>query len=313
MIDPVASPAADIQAVEALLRNDLARGDALLGTIQPVLRHLLLNEDNVLFSEEVLARVRGMLEDIARQLAELGAKGQGVDALADDLAPLLAGQGALLAHLHALAVEMQLTDRLHARLGLDPVLSPLLQALIASPLANVSAEAMTLLAAQARFVQVMRRMQMPLTELPGDLLHAALLTLRNVPGASGAVPAEGESRLRGQYDEARTRIGQLARVVSAMGAGASAALGIGHAGVALFLSALGLASGQDREQVILATSEGQMARLALSLRAAGIKPAGIEEQLITLHADAPLPSGFGVLSADRAAAILAGAAAFAVS
>jgi hypothetical protein len=307
MIDPVASPAVDAQAVESLLREDLAHGDAMLGTIQPILRHLLLNEDSSLFSEEVLARVRGMLADIARQLAELAEQPD----LADELMPLLASHGALLGHLHAVAIEMQLTDRLSARLGVDPVLSPLLQALIASSRPDVSAEAMTLLAAQARFVQVVRRMQMPLGELPGDLLHAALLTLRDVPGAAGSLPGEAESRLRSQYDEAKTRIGQLARTVSSMGAGASAALGIGHAGVALFLSALGLASGQDRDQVALAATGGQMARLALSLRAAGIKPTAIEEQFVALHPDALMPPGFELLSADRAAAILAGASPYA--
>jgi hypothetical protein len=98
-----------------------------------------------------------------------------------------------------------------------------------------------------------------------------------------------------------------------MGAGAPAALGIGHAGVALFLSALALASRQDREQVVMATSEGQMARLALSLRAAGIKATAIEEQFIALHPDAEMPAGFGLLSTDRAAAILAGATVFAGS
>ena len=53
------------------------------------------------------------------------------------------------------------------------------------------------------------------------------------------------------------------------------------------------------------TGEGQLARLALSLRAAGLKPQAIEEQFLSLHPDALMPESFDVLSVDRAAAILA--------
>lgn len=315
MIDTLASPAVDATAVEALLRDDLAQGDAMLGSVGAILRHLLTSDDSALFSEEVIARLRGMLADIARQLLDqfMGESGADHGAGPSDerqaeLAALLAGQPALLAHVHAVALEAQLTDRLQARLSLDPVLSPLLQALISSPQSAVAADAMALLAAQARFIQAMRRMQLPLTELPADLLHAALLTLRHVAGEhpeAAAAAQKAEAMIRSQYDESRTRLGQLARIVTGMGAGASAALSLAHAGVGLFLTALGLASGQDREMATLSTGDGQMARLALSLRAAGLKPETVEEQFLALHPEALMPTGFEVLGADRAAAMLA--------
>lgn len=308
MTETLANPAADARSVEALMREELALGDAMLGSVQPILRHLLLSEDNSLFSEEVLARVRGMLADLAGQLLGTPLQGNGADVRRmAEVESLLAGQSALLGHLHALAIELQLTERLQGRLGLDPVLSPLLQALIASPQPSVAADAMTLLAAQARFVQAGRRMQLPLAELPGDLLHSALLVLRNVaePGDGDAIAAS-EARLRGQFDEARTRLGLLARVIAGMGAGMQAALSLNHAGAALFLSALSLAARLDRDQMVMATSDGQMARLALLLRAAGLKPAGIEEQFLAIHPDARMPAGFELLSADRASAVLAG-------
>ena len=75
--------------------------------------------------------------------------------------------------------------------------------------------------------------------------------------------------------------------------------------MAFFVSALALASGQDRDMAVLATNEGQLARLALALRAAGLKPAGVEEQFLALHPDVALPEGFETLGADRAAALLA--------
>lgn len=313
MIETAASPAVDASTVETLLREELAQGDAMLGSVGPILRHLLTNDDNSIFSEEVIARVRGMLTDLARQLFDQLAAVQGDDADRDHdgekvaaVARLLSAQPPLLAHVHAVALEAQLTDRLHARLSLDPVLSPLLQALVASPQASVAGEAMGLLAAQARFVQAMRRMQLPLTELPGDLFHVALLTLRHFADETvAAQAAEAEAQLRARYDESRTRLGQIARIVTGMGGGAAAALAIGHGGVAIFLTALALASGQDRDLATLATGEGQMVRLMLSLRGAGLKPSAVEEQFLALHPDALLPAGFEMVGADRAAAILA--------
>lgn len=300
---------------DSALREQLARGDALLGSIAPVLRHLLVQEDSGLFSEEIVARVRGMVTDLATQLldsvaAQDGNSGRPVHTDEDlaALTALIAADAALLGHVHALALEWQLTERLRTALGLDPVLSPLLQALLESSVAATAALAMHALAAQARFCQAQRRMQVPLPELPADLLHAALLALREFaakrPGRTRRAVA-AEAAIRREYDESRSRIALISRLVTGLGGGAVAALAIGHAGAAIFLTALAEGSGQERRLAVLATGQGQIVRLALALRAAGLKAEAIGAQLLALHPDAPLPAGFERILADRAAELIA--------
>src|SRR5690606_2970551 len=121
------------------------------------------------------------------------------------------------------------------------------------------------LAAQARFMQSVRRMELAVTELPGDLFHAALINLRSIGHG------ETEAGFRAKFDESRTRIGLLAQLVTGMGAGSIAALSVHHAGVAIFLSAVAMGSGQARDLAVLATNERQASRLVLALRAAGLK------------------------------------------
>ena len=301
--------------VEIVLRDELAHGDALIGTIAPILRHLLANDEHSVFSDEIIARVRGMMADVARQIltevAIAGGNPDDRDHSPDAIVALvetLVGHSGFLAHVHALALEWQLTERMQARLGLDPVLSPLLQALIASSDAGVASNSMALLASLARFATSQRRMQLPLSELPGDLLYAALLALRGLSGedaTSQAAATQAEHTIRGRFDESRSRLGLISRIVTGMGGGATAALTVTHAGVGIFLSALALASGQDRDMAVLATNEGQFARLALALRASGLKPQAIEEQFVSLHPEVALPEGFEQLGSDQAAALLA--------
>ena len=309
-----------IPPVDDVLRDELAHGDALIETIAPIMRHLLANDEHSVFSDEIVARVRGMLSDVARQLLDELAEAAGTpderDHDPDCLQQLVEGYVAhpgFLAHAHALALEWQLTERLQARLALDPVLSPLLQSLIASPDAGVASSAMALLSAQARFAQSQRRMQLALAELPADLLDAALAGMRsyadNEPDLA-SIARQAEQDVRGRYDERRGRIGLIAQLVGTMGGGATAALAAGHAGVAIFLSALAMASGQNRDMAVLATNEGQLARLALALRAAGLQPLLVEEQFVALHPDVALPAGFDQLGSDRAAALLARSTAF---
>lgn len=308
--------------VEAVLRQDLAQGDAMLGTIKPILRHLIANDEHSVFGDEIIASMRGMLSDIARQLIDaFRAAGEDQDhdpadrdAVAETLIQHLANNPALLGHVHGLALETQLTNRMQARLAIDPVLSPLLQALVASEDPQVAAAAMALLAAQARFVQQQRRMELPLKELPGDLLHNALLACRAEIGQDAEQQAQfaaAERSIRTGFDEGRSRLGLMARMLASMGGGATAALSVSHAGVAIFLSALAIASGQDRDLAILATNETQVARLALALRSAGLKPAAIGEQFEALHPDIILPAHLETLGSDGAAALLARSTAFA--
>lgn len=297
------------------LRQDLAHGDAFIGTIAPILRHLLANDEHSVFGDDIIARTRGMLTHIARQILDEVAAASGNDVerthepeLVQMLTDGLVAQTSVLTHLHATALEWRLTERMQARLSLDPVISPLLQALIASPETSIASSAMTLLAAQARFAQYQRRMELPLAELPGDLLHGTLMGLRTL-AEEGSIPADhasaAERQIKARYDEGRTRLGQIARLIMGLGGGASAALSIGHAGVGIFLSALALASGQDRDMAALASSEGQLARFALALRAAGLRPQAVEEQFFSIHPEISLPDGFEKLGSDQAAALLA--------
>lgn len=297
--------------VESRLRDRLERGDAVLGTVAPVLRHLLASDDSGLFGDAILARVRGMTGDIARQLIEHMRAAGGIPPELGVLTAAIVESPAILTHVHALVIEWQLTELLQSRLALDPVLSPLLQALAGSSDATTAGLAMKFLAAQARFGQAQRRMRLPLTELPGDLLHAALLALRlhaRTDPHADAHAAAAEAAIRDGYDEGRSRLGLISRLVTGMGAGAVAALSLHHAGVAIFLTTLAIASRQDRDLATLATSETQRTRLALALVAAGLKPAAVEEQLLALDPDAELPKGIDRMSADRAAALLAQAA-----
>ncbi|MEJ5976022.1 hypothetical protein WG901_05215 [Novosphingobium sp. PS1R-30] len=306
MSDAAATPRAT-DPVESRLRGALDQGDVVLGTVAPVLRHLLASDDSGLFGDAILARVRGMIGDVARQLLARIEGGEG-DVAALTLA--LTDNPAFLRHVHALVLEWHLTELLQARLALDPVLSPLLQALVASSDETTAALAMKFLAAQARFGQAQRRMRLALAELPGDLLHLALVALRGVAGGTAEADqrvAAAEVAIRADYDEARSRLGLLSRLVTGMGAGAVAALSLHHAGAAIFLTALAASARQDRDLATLATSETQRTRLALALCAAGLKPEAIEEQLLALDPDAELPEGIDRLAPDRAAALIAGA------
>ncbi len=306
--------------VEEVLRDELSLCDAMVGSIAPILRHLLANDDHSVFSDEIIARVRGMMSNVAAQLLdelavasdEPDQREHSPEAIHTIVCGFVAHPG-FLNHTHALALEWQLTERLHSRLALDPVLSPLLQSLIASPDPDTASIAMSLLAAQARFSQTQRRMQLPVHELPGDLLHAALLTMRNFVGEDEVAQTQAAAavaRIRSRFDESRSRLGLISRVVTGMGGGAAVALSVTHAGASVFLTALALASGQERDMAVLATNEGQLARLALALRAAGMKPGVVEEQFAALHPDVSLPEGFDRLSADNAAALLARSTAF---
>jgi hypothetical protein len=40
--------------VETVLHHELAHGDALIGTIAPILRHLLANDEHSVFSDEII-------------------------------------------------------------------------------------------------------------------------------------------------------------------------------------------------------------------------------------------------------------------
>jgi hypothetical protein len=301
-----------LESVESLLRDELVEGDVMLSTATPILRHLLVNDDQALFSDEVVARTRGMLTHVARQLlhaqaeaAQVVERGPFLSEREDALAEALANEPAILAHVHALTIEAKLALQLQSRFNIDPVLCPLVQELVASRDDVVAGSAMAVLAAQARFIQHHRRMSLPLGELPADLFHSALLTLRANAGDREDAAAAAERALRDAFDESHGRLGLISRLVMRMGKTAARALNVDHAGMAIFATALAMASGQDRDLTVLTFSDRQFARLALSMRAAGLKQPVVEEQFLYLHPDIALPDGFAMMSADRAAALLA--------
>lgn len=295
---------ADDGTAEAILRDELARETRALGSVVPVLRHLLAGEGERLVSDAILARVRGMLADLAAQIVAVEAgrdsilrSGTAGDAeRREALAANLAGDPALLGFCHALAAESQLAERLHQQHGIDPVLSPLLQELIASDTPEIAELAMNALAAQSRFLQSQRRMELPLAELPAELFHAVTAT---------AEPGAGLAAMQQDFDEGASRLGLLARLVSAMRRGAVAALALDHAGPALFASALARLARQPRSHAVLACHEGQGARLALMLRAAGQEPAAIERQYLALDPATRLPHNLAAIAPERARMLLA--------
>ncbi len=282
---------------------ELAQANRILASIPPVLGHLVANENVALFSEEVVARTRGMIESLAIQLARAAAESAPHDP-ARRLSAALMGQTALLGHCHALALEAQLTERLTREAGIDAVLSPLLQERIAAPQADEAGMAMNLLASQARFVQNQRRMELAPTELPAELFAPVLAAFAQVCGAASRDPA---ARMRNEFDESRSRNALLARVVLASADGIAQALDLESAGAALFATAVSLASGRDRADVIIATTAGQQARLSLILSICGLGARSSEAILLRLHPDAPLPRHCFGLDRDAAQALLASA------
>jgi hypothetical protein len=286
---PVPDAAQADQARE--LRDCLAGGNAVLARVTPILEHLLSNPDHSLFSDEIVARIRGMCHDLAWQILRAQAKATGEagrEAFADKHGEALAQHfftsPRILAHCHGLALEWQLATRMETQYGIDPVLSPLLQTLIASPDSGQASAAMGALAAQARFAQSQRRMELSLAELPGDLFHELLLGWRNFGGdrRSDAM-IRAEAKLRNAYDESSARLSLLARLVAGLGEEVSKALDVEQAGVALFLTALAARSNQSRNLAVLATNERQVARLALALRGCGLDAAEANSQILRLH------------------------------
>ena len=322
MAIPAPSGAA-ASAKKALLAQEMARQLAAArggaANAMPILRHLLRSDDSSIFSDEIVARVRGMFLDVARQLVIALAEAAGhaepegwAHEAANELTAVLTENPVFLEHFHSLALEWQWTDRLAQRRALDPVLPPLVQAQMGHADAAVASAVMNLLAAQARFCQNQRRMQLPLAELPGDLLHIALVSMRAYVGIednADSYALMAERSLRGRFDEARGRLGLMRRMLDAMADSGVDALALDSAGLTLFLSALARGSGQSRETVIMALADSQMLQLTLILKACGLAPEAAAAALQALYPDAVLPVEALDMGADEAKALLTAATA----
>ncbi len=300
-------------SVEAILRDELARGNRALGGVAPVISHMLESSGHALVSDAIVARLRGMLIDLARQLLNAGLppsrRDMMEDRVADKVADGLAADSTVLNHLYAVAMEGHLTERLEQRSSVDPVLSPLLQELIASDQAAIAELAMTSLAAQSRFTQSQRRMELPLGELPAELFLRVLKRFKKMahPGDTGVdqeTVAQTIAALKSNYDEGAGRLGLLTRLVSSMRGGAVAALELDHAGLALFTTGIAVLTRQPRNLAIMACHERQAARLALSLRAGGLNAEAIERQFLLIEPSEMLPDGIAAMTPERARELL---------
>ena len=300
-------------SLETVLRDELAREDRALHSVAPVLRHLLVSEGQALVNDAVVARVRGMLGDLAAQLLAGAAgrdptlRGNGrIDfAEIDKLADALTEEPALLAFCYAQACEAQLLERLEQRASIDPVLSPLMQELIASEKPRVAELAMAVLTAQSRFVQTQRRMELPMAELPADILDRVLRHFVQVHPVEGTDLREPFGWFRRDFDEAAGRLGLLTRLVAAMRRGAVACLALDNAGLSLFASGMAGLAQMPRDTALLSFQSGQGARLALAMRAAGAAAATIEQAFLLAHPGGTLPRGLDTIPADQARALLA--------
>ena len=292
--------------MERALRTGLASGDRALRGVPSVLTHMLAGSGQALVSDAVVARLRGMLASIAQQLLQALASTPAPDidpVKTDAIVDSLSSDSALLSYCYALAIETRVTDTLEQRMSVDPILSPLIQELIASREAATAELAMSAMAAQSRFVQSQRRMDLALNELPAELFATVLKRWQSVEKDERNLPA-ATAKLKAAYDEGAGRGGLLLRLVAKMRGGAVAGLEVEHAGIALFATSLASLSKQPRELAVLACHESQGARLALSLRAAGMDGDGIERQFRALRPAEQPSQEIGMLESARAAAIL---------
>ncbi|MEO1921078.1 MAG: hypothetical protein ABGW84_04235 [Sphingomonadaceae bacterium] len=297
------------------LRGALQRCDQALSSSAPVLRHLVANSESSLFHEEVLARVRGMLDHLGTQMLRryLDTAGHANDEpipldRLDALVTALAEDQDLLSHLHALSIEWRLAQRFAERRSTELVLTPLVKELVGSDKPETARLAMAFLTAQARFAQHARRMQVELGELPGELLNFCLTSLRK------AVDRQADSRrhvqlairsVQDSYDEGHTRHG-VGNLLVYDDATRDAALDPEQAGIALFVTALARASGVSRDNATLGVAEGQAPRLGLMLHAAGRDRQQVERTVLLIHPDARLPEGLGEIDQHSALKLLGG-------
>jgi hypothetical protein len=298
--DPSADPSPGDGAIDPALC--LAQADHRLASAESVLVQMVRLGPCRLLDDETVARVRALVGDLAAQLAagceDPDLNGRQSEQLCGMLREMLAGHRAILMHAHALAVEWRLTSALATRGAIDPLLPPLVRHALYRQVENddlaahAQAQAQALIAVQTSLGEALRRMQLPLAELPGDLLHLAC-AIRDAARAELGLPdlhalrreGAGADHQPGQGN-VQGRLALLRQIVAGLGDHSGLALQIDQAGVPLFLSALALASGAPRELVTLATAEDDPARLALLLRMAGLSADEAAAQLLAIRPDA---------------------------
>lgn len=279
----------------------LARADHRLATAGSVLAGQVALGPTCLLDDQTVTRVRAMAGDLAAQLVG------DARALAEPVRDMLVANRAILLHLHALAIETQLVAALAARRSIDPVLPPLVRRRIDAGAVggDVAAVTTALLAVQTRLGEALRRMRLPLSELPGDLQHLALTI---AAAARADYGFSDRPQHPAPHDDRNGRLALLRRVLDSLGDDVHRALRIDDAGVPLFLSALALASGYPREAVALATAEDHAIRLAVLLRAAGLNRNEAALQLLAIRPEADPVLADLAETPQRAELLLAGVA-----
>lgn len=280
------------------LHDVLAAADRLRATLPEQLQHRVALADPGLFDDEIIARTRGLLLHLTEQIAgskpvehNAGVRDSDVrynirrDAILRDVF----ANEALLSYTHAATLEYVLTCRLSDEADLDPALSPLLQDLAGRPDQTLSQLATSAISLQSRFLTDMRRMQMPLRQLPGDLLHTALAIGR--AHSDNTLLADAiDQAVQVSYDEAATRLGLLGLIVNVPGFPALRGLRLEDAGTPLFLSSLSAASSLGYEDAVMLTTRQQILRLALVLRGTGCSPRAVNHDLFLLHEQVAAPA-----------------------
>lgn len=293
------SPLPDTVVGADPLRVAMAHDARDLAGVGPVLRYLVTSEDNGLFGEEPVARTRGMVESVGFELL------RALDdvAQADRATPLfeaLVSTPGLVEHCHVMALEAQLTEQLSER-GIDSLLPPLVQARIGAADPVIASLAMSLMAAQTRFLRRHQRMELGLSELPVDLLHGCITTAEAQLGSSAEAAL---AAIRANYDERRGRLAILAQLGLGLGDAFAASLDPAQAGFALFATAISLVTGVVRDAVVLAAANGRPLRLAMLLALAGLEPSARERAMLCLNPDARLPRRWLEIGAEEAAELL---------
>lgn len=292
------------ESLAASLRADLAGDDRALSGMVPVLSHVLTNRAEPMVSDDIIARMRGLIGNAAEQLLAFNEQHASAEDL-DSLSAALASNGSIVTHYYALAFEGGLSEELAARNGLDPVISPLIRELMGSKDKSVAEIATKLMVSQARFIQGQKRLQSAIVELPPEVLDEVLNVAkgwakRQIRPFSARLAAD----FKASYDEASTRFGLLTRLIAMLGASGQLVCEIETAGFAVFCSAVAGQTRQPRELLVLSCQSHQSLRLALALKACGISTESIIRQFEFIGSDVTFPDGFDTWDEQSAADVL---------
>ena len=301
--------------LESVLREELMRADRAVAGIVPLLGQMIESGGQNFISDALIARIAGMLRDIADHLAHEIEEPAARSILTESLGDMLTQESDLVSYLYKVALEAELTKRLADQSVIEPVFSPLLEEQISSSNTAIAEAADAIIAAQSSFWQFVTRGGFAFDSLPADQREKAI-TLRDAVSAqaNAAIRASSGNLQDSPGDRAKdpsepvapsaSRVDLLIVLLEAMGDNARLALDVERAGFALFVTALAGFSGQSRASTILACHPHQAARLAVSLRAAGLATQDIQAQFSVLEPVELLPPNFDELSIDAARAIL---------